>query len=752
MFFSRSRRLRNSRGVNGKRVLHLETLENRRVMATLYPDASIADGETGSLRDIIQQANLNDEDDVIMLSADTYSISLAGTDDDDNLLGDFDLFDAGSSISFVGANIGETIIDGNGLDRVFDITSAVTVSMEALTITGGSTTGSDDGGAIQSLGALNLNNVEIVGNTARDGGGLLVDASSVITNSSIHGNTASRSGGGIKGYGSLTITDSDMSNNDAGSGNGGGYDNDAAINVFISDSTFSGNSAGGSGGGMNNSGGRIHELHRVTFSDNSAGIMGGGIQNDGGRLISVRNVTISGNNAGTGGGVANFGGIISQLIQTTIVSNEAVTEGGGVDNTGGDIDIRNSLIANNTSPIGPDYSGKFTSQGYNLIENTSDILFRGNQTGDIVGVVPDIEPLADNGGTTMTHALNAASPAIGNGTLSVAATVDQRGFSRDAQPDIGAFEFQAPGADIVDVSPDPRNAHAGTVTVEFSRAVTGVDITDFELTLDGQSVGLDGLNVSGADGSYSIDLSSVTDDEGEYVLTLVASGSGILGGIHEFTEDASESWRYNTAPVAASDGLSMIGNDSLSVTAAELLQNDSDANGDSLTVLSVGNGSHGSVSDNQDGTYSYTPTLDFHGTDSFSYSISDGNGATGTAMVTVDVAQSWQNSTDPLDVDGNEAVEPHDVLLLINYINEVGNPAPLPNSPTSSPFFDVNNNGVVDPHDVLRVVNFINQQAGFAGESLAPTTVRVDSDNLDSTGELELDAELVDRALLLFEW
>ncbi|HND56576.1 MAG TPA: hypothetical protein PLV92_29360, partial [Pirellulaceae bacterium] len=53
-----------------------------------------------------------------------------------------------------------------------------------------------------------------------------------------------------------------------------------------------------------------------------------------------------------------------------------------------------------------------------------------------------------------------------------------------------------PTADIVDVSPDPRTTTVGIVTVNFSEAVTGVDIADFTLTRDGNSVSLSGLSVS----------------------------------------------------------------------------------------------------------------------------------------------------------------------------------------------------------------------------------------------------------------
>lgn len=85
-----------------------------------------------------------------------------------------------------------------------------------------------------------------------------------------------------------------------------------------------------------------------------------------------------------------------------------------------------------------------------------------------------------------------------------------------------------PTADIVDVSPDPRNTNAGIVTVNFDEDVTGVDISDFQLTRDGEVVDLAGVVLSQLSASqYTLDLSSVTDPDGSYELTLRGDGSGI---------------------------------------------------------------------------------------------------------------------------------------------------------------------------------------------------------------------------------
>lgn len=65
--------------------------------------------------------------------------------------------------------------------------------------------------------------------------------------------------------------------------------------------------------------------------------------------------------------------------------------------------------------------------------------------------------------------------------------------------------------------------------------------------------------------------------------------------------------------------------------------NDTDIDGDTLTVSSVTQGAHGTVSINPDGKVKYLPNANWNGTDTFTYTISDGHGGTDTATVTVKV-------------------------------------------------------------------------------------------------------------------
>jgi hypothetical protein len=82
----------------------------------------------------------------------------------------------------------------------------------------------------------------------------------------------------------------------------------------------------------------------------------------------------------------------------------------------------------------------------------------------------------------------------------------------------------------------------------------------------------------------------------------------------------------NAAPVAADDGTyTVVNNSALTVTAdGGVLANDTDANGDALTAVLVSNPSHGTVTLNPDGSFTYTPASDYLGPDSFTYQANDG--------------------------------------------------------------------------------------------------------------------------------
>ncbi|BAV04820.1 thrombospondin type 3 repeat family [Filimonas lacunae] len=93
----------------------------------------------------------------------------------------------------------------------------------------------------------------------------------------------------------------------------------------------------------------------------------------------------------------------------------------------------------------------------------------------------------------------------------------------------------------------------------------------------------------------------------------------------------------NDAPVTLPVNYSVNEDQQLVLTQQQLIFNDRDADGDALTVTAVTQPAHGTLVQNGNGTYTYTPAANYNGVDSFTYTVSDGHGgvATGTVQLTV---------------------------------------------------------------------------------------------------------------------
>jgi hypothetical protein len=94
----------------------------------------------------------------------------------------------------------------------------------------------------------------------------------------------------------------------------------------------------------------------------------------------------------------------------------------------------------------------------------------------------------------------------------------------------------------------------------------------------------------------------------------------------------------NVPPVANDDAYGAIEDTPLAVPADGVLANDTDVGLDSLTASVTTGPSNGTLVLNGDGSFTYTPDLNWFGTDTFIYTATDDDGAADTAVVTIDVA------------------------------------------------------------------------------------------------------------------
>jgi hypothetical protein len=336
-------------------------------------------------------------------------------------------------------------------------------------------------------GTLKVVNSEFNGNRGINGaainslnGKLIVENSKFINNDT----KAARVDNGkenptLRGYGgaiytdrannSITIKNSQFDGNSSLAAGG-------AIHLFadpddmvaVESSSFTNNQALGLPGGEGGNGGAFTHVRNAlnpngslsikgsTFANNTAYSQGGGLWMNQTRT-AIANSTFSGNKV-IGNGTSNVGGGMvlyapTEIVNTTIANNFAGWSGGGVSAINdADVTIRNTIFFNNTADNGTNKWGIQQHSSKELIDGGGNIQFPAKRTNNFndfnvtktVRIVdPLLAPLQDNGGGLLTHALLPGSPAINAGTAANAPQVDQRGFLRDGQIDIGAFEVGA---------------------------------------------------------------------------------------------------------------------------------------------------------------------------------------------------------------------------------------------------------------------------------------------------------------------
>ncbi|NLX05172.1 MAG: cadherin-like domain-containing protein, partial [Phycisphaerae bacterium] len=95
----------------------------------------------------------------------------------------------------------------------------------------------------------------------------------------------------------------------------------------------------------------------------------------------------------------------------------------------------------------------------------------------------------------------------------------------------------------------------------------------------------------------------------------------------------------NERPYGTSDSYTTSQDGALTVTGG-VLNNDGDADGDALTAVLVEGPSHGALTLNADGSFTYTPDEGFYGADGFAYSVDDGETTSDPIAVTIEVAKA----------------------------------------------------------------------------------------------------------------
>lgn len=434
-----------------------------RPAATLPVTSCADDGSAGTLRSVVATAVSGDTVDLTQLTCSVITLGSTATDTGVKI----DVAD----LTLIGPGRDALAIEGNpGSPTGYVFSAAGNLTVQALTLrnghnstaianpSGGGLTQWNFGGCVQGLGAgstITLTDATVsacVTEGKYGVGGGVAGVNIVLNDSTISGNTSRETGWELLGKYASPI----------GAAGGGVYASSSivATNSTISDNkveTLTGATRKTYGGGISVRG--QAQITGCTLSGNSADYGGGLIAQtpqpsaDGSPaapgFVAISNSTISGNTARmAGGGLALFAR--TQVHNSTVAFNQSTSPAGAAGLVTDAVAIlKSSIVANNQNleatslfdpNVGVSRHGSLVGD-HNLIASPNVPL----PVGTIV-LDPQLGPLSNNGGATLTHLPAAGSPAIDAGSNPDGLPFDQRGtgYARvaGAQADIGAVERQ----------------------------------------------------------------------------------------------------------------------------------------------------------------------------------------------------------------------------------------------------------------------------------------------------------------------
>jgi uncharacterized repeat protein (TIGR01451 family)/CSLREA domain-containing protein len=504
----------------------LPTQADATITVTTTSDA-IASGDGCSLREAIIAANTDSElndcpagsgADTIVFGAElplpaTFLLTNTGTNEDGAVTGDLDI---AGTLTIEGVGPDDTIVDGNGTDRVFEILPGARVTISGVQIRNGNPgSGAGGGGiAIGSTGRLMLSSSAVVSNTAATGAGIKVTGLLSASNSTISGN----SGGGIyNDAGLLLLSNVDVISNTGGYGignlngatiqydgglvsdnqGGGIYNNTSTAilsNLMIRDNTGGGgihnqgftrsqltlsasavmSNTATSGAGILNEGlGADATIADTRLSYNVATAGGGGVNNSG--TMTIRRSTIDHNQARSGGGVDNLGFILA-MTNDTLSDNSVTDNGGGLHNRA-TASLTNVTLHGNTAS-GADSGGNIFNDGDSAqLTLVNTIVANAGDGGNCVNSEGILNSLGHNLESTDTCGFGATGD-----------ITDADPFLGPLQDNGGATRTQAllPGSPAIDAGDSgacPGSDQRGVARPQGASC----DIGSYELISDGQA-------------------------------------------------------------------------------------------------------------------------------------------------------------------------------------------------------------------------------------------------------------------------
>jgi len=587
--------------------------------------------------------------------------------------GEFDLLPA-QEINFAGIEPALASVEGAGISVFAKNTTEANggfgpnprARIDGFTVQGAST-----GGGIYINGYahfLQISNNRIRQNSGFYGGGITVGYPALTADGTAYEHSQNDH---------LSIHHNQVTGNGGLTGAGGGVALYTGADYYeVRDNLIAGNFTQGNGAGIGHWGrselgtiARNWILFNQSFNQgitvSGGGLFIGGAQLPDGTTPGSGKVTVDGNliqgnlaGAGDGGGIRtefNLPADTINIINNFIVNNVTGLGGGGISlQDAADVSILHNTVAHNdsTATAGPAFlsPNQSTPQPAGIVSWDSNPVMDSNiiwQNRSFYFSISIADPTS--------FGLLEATPLfqdLAPGLVSTNSILTAGGLD----PQFVAPYFNGPDPTILLPEATIQAIPA------FDEGGNFIDVRFAPLTTEGSDYHISDTSPAIGVGSAGL---TQTDVDGDLADTVVYAGADQYTSL------------TNLAPVAANDAYSLLlPNNSnnaaartLTVPAPGVLGNDSDANGDTLTVTLLTTVSNGTLGLGETGSFTYTAPRGFEGTVSFTYLASDGSRAA-TATVTIAVASK----------PANEAPNPT-APDIVTQMNTAGTTRVLPNDP-----------------------------------------------------------------------
>ncbi|WP_226570918.1 cadherin-like domain-containing protein [Mangrovibacter yixingensis] len=394
------------------------------------------------------------------------------------------------------------------------------------------------------------------------------------------------------------------------------------------------------------------------------------------------------------------GGTVTSTVSVTVTAvNDAPLAGSVTATTDEDTPVTVNVLATASDADGDTLAVTAASAGHGTVVINGDGTLTYTPAANYNGSDTITYTLSDGNGGTVTSTVAVTVTAVNDAPL--AGTVAAQTTAEDTPVTVNLLNSASdPDGDTVTVS--SASAANGTVLINGDGTVTytpaanynGSDTITYTLS-DGNggtvtstvSVTVTAVNDAPLAGNVTATtdedtpvtvnvLATATDADGDTLAvtaasaghgTVVINGDGTVTYTPVANYNGSDTINYiisdgkggtvsatvaitvnavNDTPLAGNDEATTVENVPVIVN---VLENDSDADGDTLTVTAA-SADHGVVVINPDGTLTYQPGLNFTGADTITYTLSDGHGGTSTATGLVTVYVNSQTATPPVPV------------------------------------------------------------------------------------------------------